>query len=293
MLAIQTRVPLEQMREIKKHKKSGVGCCYCMNQVLYDNCSLLRWRRCLPIRRCLRRLLLCLFLFLLRLTIFPRPSIAQATPTNALTRSSKLLWQVLNRDLCQEFILISRIKNVDLVDRDLIEPPLDHGPNGRERPRRIDDEESAHDLRIAILPDPRGCHHVVLDAVKVGKGDALQVQDRAECLDWVSDCARGGRHAIRYRTLVLADQSVKQSLLRRDGIERFEVQLAKLLNVDRATILEKGSELLPEREVKTSFFYLVDLVIILRVILVYLFLLRKFKRPVAGKKRNGFSKRPR
>jgi hypothetical protein len=31
---------------------------------------------------------------------------------------------------------------------------------------------------------------------------------------------------------------VKQSLFRRDGIERFEVQLAKLLNVDRATILE-------------------------------------------------------
>ena len=31
---------------------------------------------------------------------------------------------------------------------------------------------------------------------------------------------------------------MKETLLRRDGIERFEVQLAKLLNVDRATILE-------------------------------------------------------
>jgi len=46
-------------------------------------------------------------------------------------------------------------------------------------------------------------------------------------------------HARRYGTLVLADQSMQQSVLRRDGIERFEVQLAKLLNVDRATILEK------------------------------------------------------
>lgn len=66
---------------------------------------------------------------------------------------------------------------------------------------------------------------------------------------------------------------MKQPLLRRDGVERFEVQLAKLLNVDRATILEqKGCELLLEREVDDRFFYLVDLVVILRVILVYLFL---------------------
>jgi len=38
--------------------------------------------------------------------------------------------------------------------------------------------------------------------------------------------------------------------LRRDGIERLEVQLAKSLNVDRATILEpkkKGNELSLEK----------------------------------------------
>ena len=49
---------------------------------------------------------------------------------------------------------------------------------------------------------------------------------------------------------------MKQPLLARDRIERFEVQLAKLLNVDRATILEqKSSELLLEREVVDRFFY--------------------------------------
>lgn len=75
--------------------------------------------------------------------------------------------------------------------------------------------------------------------VKVGQGDALEVQDRAERLDGVSHRPRGRRHPRLQRPFVFPDQPLQQPVLRRDGIERFEVQLAELLNVDRTTVLKK------------------------------------------------------
>ena len=263
-----------------------------------------RW--CLLHRSLLLRLRLHLFLLLLLLQVtVPRPSIAQATPAIALTRPSKLLRQVLRRDLREELVLICGANDVDLVHRHLVQPDLDDGPHGAERPRRVDNVELAHYLRIAVLPDRRSLHDVVLDAVEVGERDALQVQDRAERLDWVPDLARGSGHARGQRALVLADQSLQQSLLRRGGVERFDVQLAKTLNVDRATILKTApnefSFSLPRKEQnergrpkekKKVHSYLVNLVVILRVILVHLYLLRKFKRPVTKKGGIGFSQRP-
>jgi hypothetical protein len=151
-----------------------------------------RW--CLLHRSLLLLLRLLLFLFLLLMAV-PRPSIAHDTPTNTLTRPSKVLRQVLRRDLREELVLIPGPDDVNLVHRDLVQPDLDDGPHGAERPRRIDDVELAHDLRVAVLPDRSRRHDVVLDAVKVGERHALQVHDRAERLDWVPDFARGSGHA--------------------------------------------------------------------------------------------------
>jgi hypothetical protein len=126
---------------------------------------------------------------------------------------------------------------------------LDHGPDRAERPRRVDDVELAHDLRVAVLPDRRRRHDVVLDVVKARERDALQVHDRAERLHRVPDRARGGGHARRQRALVLADQALQQPLLRRDRIKCLDVQFADSLNVDWTAILrdqinkeEKSSE---------------------------------------------------
>lgn len=188
-----------------------------MDRVLYDigepSPSIPLYR--LRLRRCLR-----LAPFLLG---FPRSIVTQATPTDALARPSKLLGQVLGGDLREELVPVRAPDDVDLANGDLVEPDLDDGPHGAERPRRVDDVELAHDLRVAVLPDRRRRHDVLPDAVKVGERDALQVQDRAECLHRVPDRARGGGHARRQRTLVLADQPVQQPFLRRDRVERSNV----------------------------------------------------------------------
>ena len=204
---------------------------FCTTRSLFP--ALLRCRCLLFPRRLLLRLLLLP-------TVIPRARIAQAAPALALAQPAKLLGQVLRRDLREQLVPIRGVEDVDLADGDLVKPALDHGPDGGERPGRIDDVELAHDLRVAVLPDRRGGHDVVLDAVKVGERDVLQVHDRAERLDRVPDRARRGRHARRQRALVLADQPVEQPLLRRDRVERLEVQLAQSLNVDRAAVLKRN-----------------------------------------------------
>ena len=107
--------------------------------------------------------------------VIPRPGIAQAAAPLALAQPAKVLRQVLRRDLREELILVHGIEDVDLVHRDLVQPGLDDAPHGGERPRRVDDEEPAHDLRVAVLSDRRRRHDVVLDAVKVGERDVMQV----------------------------------------------------------------------------------------------------------------------
>jgi hypothetical protein len=154
------------------------------------------------LRGCSRVLLRLLrFLFFL-----PGTLIAQATPARALARPAKVLGEVLCGDLREELFLVRAAYDLDLADRDLVEPGLDDGPDGAERPGRVDDVELAHDLRVAVLADLGRLEDVVLDAVKIGQGHALQVQDRAERLYRVPHRARRRGHACARRPLVLAHQ---------------------------------------------------------------------------------------
>ena len=187
-----------------------------------------------PLRRCSSRLLR----FLRFLLVLPGTRIAQAAPAGALARPAKVLGEVLCGDLREELFLVRAADDLDLAYGDFVEPGLDDGPDGAERPGRVDDVELAHDLRVAVLADRGRLEDVVLDAVKIGQRHALQVQDRAERLDGVPDRAPGRGHALARGPLVLADQPVQQPLLRRDRVQRLDVQLSELLNVNRSSVLK-------------------------------------------------------
>jgi hypothetical protein len=169
--------------------------------------------------------------------LIPRPRIAHRAPARALTRAPKLLRQILRRDLLQQRLLIPAPQDIDLLHRHLVQPRPDNRPHRAERPRRVDDIELAHRLRVPILPDGRRRGDVVLDAVEVAERDAAEVEDRAVRLDGVSE-RRGARGQARgLRLLVLVDEPLELALLRRDRVERFDVELAEALDVERAPVL--------------------------------------------------------
>lgn len=116
----------------------------------------------------------------------PRPSIGQRTTASAITSSTKIFRQILYGNLLQKLIPIGPAKDIDLLDRHLIQPRLDDRPNSTERPRGIDDVELAHRFGISVLAYGSGLHDIILDAIKVAEGDASEVEDGAESLDWVA-----------------------------------------------------------------------------------------------------------
>jgi hypothetical protein len=130
-------------------------------------------------------------------TRVPRTSIAHRAAPRARTRPAKLLGQILGRDLRQQLILVARIQDINLRHRHLIQPRLDHAPDGGERPGRVDDIKLAHTFRVPVLADRGRRHDVVLDAIEIRHGDPLQVKDRAGGFDRVADQTGGGRQTLR------------------------------------------------------------------------------------------------
>ena len=113
------------------------------------------------------------------LLLMPGTCIAQRAATLAIALAAKLLGQVLRRNLREELLLVRGANDVDLLDRDLVEPWLDDSPHGCERPRRVDDVELAHGLWVSVLADARCLHHVVLHPVEGGDTDTLEIEDGA------------------------------------------------------------------------------------------------------------------
>jgi hypothetical protein len=181
--------------------------------------------------------LLCPLGLLGPLLIPPRPSVAElaGTLTHALT--AKLLGQILGGYLREQLLLVPASEDVDLGARDRVEELLDDAEDAREAPGRVDDVHLAEALGVVVLRDCRDCLEVAVYGGGFRDTDALQIEDAARCLEEVARLAgAGGKTRVRH-LLVLADQVLDHAFLRRDLVERGEVDLAELLDVDWAAVL--------------------------------------------------------
>jgi hypothetical protein len=171
----------------------------------------------------------------------PRAGVAHAAPTRARALAAELLWQVFRGDLREELVFVAAADDVDLLHGDGVEPPLDERPNGTETPRRVDDVELAHALGVPVLPDRARGVDVILDLVERAERHVVQVQDGARRPDGVAH-RRGRRgQAVREEPLVLVNELLEHAVLRRDAVERLDVELAQLLDVHRPPVLRNAA----------------------------------------------------
>jgi hypothetical protein len=172
------------------------------------------------------------------LRVLPWASVAQRTATRAVTGTTEFLRQVLGGNLCEQLCLVSRAQDVNLGAGDRVEELLDHAEDTRETPRRVDDVHLTETLGVVVLRDGRNSLQVAVDRCRLGNTDALQIEDGARGLEEVASLARASGQTRIGHLLVLADEVLNHALLAGDLANGGKVDVAKLLNVQRATVLE-------------------------------------------------------
>lgn len=177
------------------------------------------------------RLMLDLFLWI------PRTCIAEAAPSLARTLATKLLRQVLRRDLCEELILIAGTEDGDLRHRHRVKPGANDTPDGREAPRCVDDIELAHAFRVAVLTDRTGLVDVFFDPIEGPEADILEIEDCAGRLDRMSNRRTACGYAVRQELLVLVNELFKHPVLGGGLVQGINVKLPQLLDVHRPAVL--------------------------------------------------------
>lgn len=100
---------------------------------------------------------------------------------------------------------------LDLRDRNLVQPWFYQAENGREEIGRIDDVKLAHALRVVILAYPGSLEHIVFDGRKAHQLNIVEVKDRTARFDWMSDLGRGGGKALGKETLVFNNQALEEA----------------------------------------------------------------------------------
>jgi hypothetical protein len=176
------------------------------------------------------------------LLITPWASVAQSAAAGAVARSAKLLRQVLSWDLSKELLLVSAAEDVDLGAGDGVEELLDHAEDTREAPGGVDDVHLTETLGVVVLADGRDSLQVAVDGGGLGNADALEVHDCAGGLEQVARLAGTCRQTRVGHLLVLADEVLNHTLLAGDLLEGGEVDLAELLNVEGAAILQDSDQ---------------------------------------------------
>jgi hypothetical protein len=174
--------------------------------------------------------------------VLPRPSIAHLAAARALTLATKLLGQVLGRDLAQQLLLVSGSEDVDLLDGDGIEPALDHAPDTAETPGGVDDVEPAQTLGVVVLAEVAGGADVAVDLAGLADADALEVHDGAAGLQQGAGFAAAGWQAWVGYALVLDGQVHEHAFLGRDLVHGCQVDATELLDVDWSAVLFRVSK---------------------------------------------------
>jgi hypothetical protein len=172
------------------------------------------------------------------LRILPWAGIAQRTATGTVARTAEDLGQILGWHLCQQLRLVSRAENVDLGARDRVEELLDDAEDARETPGCVDDVHLSEALGVVVLRDGGDGLQVAIDGGGLGDTDALQVEDGARGLEEVAGLARAGGQTGVGHLFVFADEVLHHALLAGDLAEGSEVDVAELLDVDWAAILQ-------------------------------------------------------
>jgi len=169
----------------------------------------------------------------------PRPRIAHWTPSMRMTftQTPKLLGQIFLWNLLQQCILITCTHNLNLPNRDFIQPRPHDSPHSRESPRRIDDIEFPHRFWVSVLSDRRSSCDVLFDTVKVGERDAAEVEDGAISFDGVTDGEWTSGKPLCEGFFIFEYETLELTLGGGGCIERFDVQLTKALNVKWSAIL--------------------------------------------------------
>ena len=173
------------------------------------------------------------------LRVLPWAGIAQLAATRAVTRTTEGLWQVLGRDLCEQLFLVSGAQDVDLGASDGVEELLDNAEDAGEAPGCVDNVHLAEALGVVVLRDGGDGLQVAVDGGCLGDTDALQVEDGARSLEEVAGLARAGGQTGVGHLFVLADEVLNHALLAGDLAEGSQVDVAELLDVYGATILQR------------------------------------------------------
>jgi hypothetical protein len=176
------------------------------------------------------------------LLIAPWTRIAQRATTGAVARSAKLLRQVLSWDLSKELLLVSAAKNMDFGAGNGVKELLDHAEDTREAPGGVDDVHLTESLRVVVLTDGRDSLQIAVDGGGLGNTDALEVHDCARSLEQVARLAGACGQTRVGHLLVLADEVLDHTLLAGDLLEGGEVDLAELLDVEGAAILQNPGQ---------------------------------------------------
>lgn len=171
------------------------------------------------------------------LLLAPRTHVAHVAATGALAGTAKLLGEVLSGHLPEELLAVTAAEDVDLGNGDGVEPSLDDVPDGAEAPGRVDEVELAEALGVVVLREGGGLLDVAEDLGGLGEADALQVHDGAARLEEDAGLAGAGGQAGVGETLVLDSKVGKHALGCCDLVHGIQIDLAKLLDVDRAAIL--------------------------------------------------------
>jgi hypothetical protein len=174
------------------------------------------------------------------LGILPWAGIAQRTATRAIARAAESLGQVLGRDLCEQLGLVAGAEDVDLGAGDGVEELLDDAEDAGEAPGCVDDIHLAETLGVVVLRDRRDGLQVAVDGGGLGDTDALQVKDGARGLEEVAGLARAGGQTGVGHLFVFADEVLHHALLAGDFAESSEVDVAELLDVERAAVLQSS-----------------------------------------------------
>jgi hypothetical protein len=126
---------------------------------------------------------------------------------------------------------------VDLGTCNGVEELLDHAEDAGKTPGRVDDVHLAQTLGVVVLTDLRYGAQVAVHGGGLANTNTLQIHDCAGSLEEVARLAGAGRKTGVGHLFVFADKVLDHALLGRDLSECGEVDVAKLLDVERAAIL--------------------------------------------------------
>lgn len=171
------------------------------------------------------------------LSLLPGAEVGELTATGALARAAEFNGQVLSGDLGQKLLLVSAAENVDLADGDGVKEALDGTEDGAEAPRRVDQVKLAQAFGVVVLRDVGGLLDVPVDGWHTGDAHTLQVHNGAAGLEELAGLARASGQTWVSQLLVLRHQVLQHAVGSGDLVHLVQVDLAQLLDVDRAAIL--------------------------------------------------------